>query len=176
MGKIRRRFDAQFKQEICQAVISGQDIREICQDHQLHRQTIERWIARFQQGEPLGKPSVKEKALERENEKLKAKIGELVVHIDLLKKFHQTLSKWKTVRSGFQAALKRAGLPHMRFHDLRHSFVTNCAEKGISWDKTSLITGHRSYQMYQRYRHFFDRSAREVVESFKAPTNYGEKD
>lgn len=83
--------------------------------------------------------------------------------------------KWKTVLTGFKAALKRAGLPNMRFHDLRHSFVTNCAAKGISWDKTSLITGHKSFQMYQRYRHFFDRSAREVVESFKAPTNYEAK-
>jgi len=97
MGKIRRRFDAQFKQEICQAVISGGNIREICQDHQLHRQTVERWISRFQQGEPLGKPGARERALERENEKLKAKIGELVVHIDLLKKFHETLRRRRSV-------------------------------------------------------------------------------
>ncbi len=79
---------------------------------------------------------------------------------------------YKHFLTGFKKTLKRAGLPDMRFHDLRHSFVTNCAEKGISWDKTSLITGHKSFQMYQKYRHFFDKSAREVVESFATPPNF----
>jgi transposase-like protein len=99
MGRIRRRFDAKFKEEICQAILSGQEIREICQDHQLHRQTVERWLERFQQGEDLGRPSTREKALERENEKLKAKIGDLVVQMDLLKKFHKTLQRKKSVNS-----------------------------------------------------------------------------
>lgn len=84
-------------------------------------------------------------------------------------------SKRQTALEGFKGVLKRAGLPHMRFHDLRHSFVSICADKGISWDKTSLITGHRSYQMYQKYRHFFDHSAREVVDSFEAPISYKAK-
>lgn len=99
MGKIKRRFDAQFKAEICQAVISGQEIREICLDHQLHRQTVERWIARFQQGEPLGKLSAREKVLEKQVEKLHAKIGQLTVENDLLKKFHQELRRKRSVDS-----------------------------------------------------------------------------
>ena len=99
MGKIRRRFDTKFKQQICQAVISGQDIRDICQDHQLHRATVLRWVERFQQGEPLGKPSAKEKALEKQVEKLHAKIGQMAVEIDLLKKFHETVRRRRSVDS-----------------------------------------------------------------------------
>ena len=99
MGKIRRRFDAQFKQEICQAVISGVEVREICQDHQLHRQTVERWVAKFQQGEPLGKPSAREKALEKQVEKLHTKIGQMAVENDLLKKFHRELRRRRSVDS-----------------------------------------------------------------------------
>jgi len=99
MGRIYRRFDAKFKQEICEAILAGQDIREICRDHQIHKVTVERWLSKYQHGEPLGKPSIKEKAQEREIEKLKAKIGELVVHIDLLKKFHETLARRRSVDS-----------------------------------------------------------------------------
>lgn len=99
MGKIRRRFDAEFKREICEAVIAGQSINELCQDHQLHKGVVERWVEKFQQGEALGRPSAREKALERENEKLKAKIGDLVVQIDLLKKFQQTLRQRRNVDS-----------------------------------------------------------------------------
>lgn len=80
--------------------------------------------------------------------------------------------KLGSVRLGFKNTLKRADLPDMRFHDLRHSFVTNCAAKGISWDMTSLISGHKSYEMYQRYRHFFDRAALQVIKSFEAPKTF----
>jgi len=99
MGKIRRRFDAKFKQEICEAVLGGQDIRELCQDHQIQRQTVQRWLERFQQGEPLGKPSTREKSLEKQVEKLHAKIGQMAVEIDLLKKFHETVRQRRSVDS-----------------------------------------------------------------------------
>ena len=34
------------------------------------------------------------------------------------------------MENGFPAAVKRAGIPHIRFHDLRHTFATRYAEKG----------------------------------------------
>ena len=42
----------------------------------------------------------------------------------------------------FQAALKRAGLPHQRFHDLRHASATLGLESGESLYEVSQRLGH----------------------------------
>lgn len=97
MGRVRRRFDAAFKETVCQQVLGGQELREICQDHQLSRQTVERWVELYQQGAPLGRPSAVEKAQAREIEKLHAKIGQMAVQIDLLKKIQKTSADKKSV-------------------------------------------------------------------------------
>ena len=87
MGKIHRRFDLQFKNEICQAIESGvSTVKEICQEHQLRQQLVYNWLCVFRKG-ALQKPGLDKTAqLERENEKLKAKIGELTMTVDFLKK------------------------------------------------------------------------------------------
>jgi transposase len=95
MGKVRRRFDAKYKEEICQQILGGVSVVELCHDHQLHRQTVERWVAKFQQGAALSGPTSLEKAQAREIEKLHAKIGQLTVQIDLLKKLDETLRQRK---------------------------------------------------------------------------------
>ena len=89
MGRVRRRFDVKFKEQICQQVLSGTELREVCQEHQLGRQTVERWLAKFESGEALGKPSAKEKMLEKQVEQLHTKIGQMAVQIDLLKKLQE---------------------------------------------------------------------------------------
>lgn len=87
MGKIRRRFDAQFKMRICQVVQSGQQTAaEVCRDHQLSRTVVSRWLSASAAGPIENRPSVRERELERENEKLKAKVGELTMQVDVLKK------------------------------------------------------------------------------------------
>lgn len=100
MGKIKRRFDLQFKTEVVQAIQSGsQTLREICQEHQLSRQTVERWEEKFSQGTLTARQSLREKTQEREIEKLRAKVGDLVMQIDLLKKFHQEVRRKRSVDS-----------------------------------------------------------------------------
>ena len=92
MGKIRRMFDIQFKTQVCQAIESGTHrVVDICREHQLQRSTVEGWMKRHVSGTPISGPSMREKELERENEKLKAKIGELTMTVDLLKK----MENWK---------------------------------------------------------------------------------
>jgi len=44
----------------------------------------------------------------------------------------------------FEPALKRAGLPHMRFHDLRHTAATLLLEAGINPKVVSEMLGHSS--------------------------------
>ena len=91
MGRVRRRFTGEFKEAIVQQVQSGTPIKEVCQEHQLHHQTVTGWISKHEEGKSLHKPSTKEKVQARQIEKLQAKVGELTMTIDLLKKLDESI-------------------------------------------------------------------------------------
>lgn len=92
MGKIKRKFDIQFKVQVCQRIEAGiQTVAEICRDNQIQRTVIEGWMQRYVAGTLTGKTSDREKELEREVERLQAKVGQLTMTIDLLKK----VEAWK---------------------------------------------------------------------------------
>lgn len=92
MGKIRRKFDVGYKIQVCQGIEAGiLKVTEVCHDNQLQRAVVEGWMQRYVAGTLTAKASDRQKELERENEKLKAKIGELTMTIDLLKK----VEAWK---------------------------------------------------------------------------------
>jgi len=100
MGKIRRRFDVQFKTQVCEA-IRGKlaSIGEVCREYQLSRTTVDRWLAAFDEGRLTERSSSRERELERENERLKAKVGELTMQIDILKKIDDWKRREKSVAS-----------------------------------------------------------------------------
>jgi len=60
--------------------------------------------------------------------------------------------RYTNIRTAFEAAVRRAGIPHIRFHDLRHTFATRYMEKG---DVVTLkdILGHKTIEMTLRYAH-----------------------
>ena len=65
------------------------------------------------------------------------------------------------VRDAFYAALEGAGLGHLRagdepivFHDLRHTFGTQCAAKGIDLRRIQAWMGHADVQTTMRYLHY----------------------
>jgi transposase len=92
MGKIRRKFDVSFKTQVCERIEAGiQSIAEICRENQIQRTVVEGWLQRHTAGTLTSKATDRQKELERENEKLKAKIGEMTMTIDLLKK----VEAWK---------------------------------------------------------------------------------
>ncbi len=92
MGKIRRKFDVQFKVQVCQRIEAGvQTVAEICRDNQLQHNVVDGWMRRYVAGSLTTTAGSREKEQEREIEKLKAKIGELTMTIDLLKK----VEAWK---------------------------------------------------------------------------------
>jgi len=100
MGRIRRTFDAQFKTRVCEAIRGGlKTIGEACRENQLSRTTVDRWLLAFDEGRPTGRPSVRERELEREAERLKAKIGELTMQIDILKKIDEWKRQQRSVAS-----------------------------------------------------------------------------
>ena len=53
----------------------------------------------------------------------------------------------------FDRALIRAGLQDFRFHDLRHTAITELARKLPNLLELSAVSGHKSLKMLQRYYH-----------------------
>ncbi len=53
----------------------------------------------------------------------------------------------------FGTIKKDLGLADLHFHDLRHEAVSRLVEAGLSDQKVSAISGHKSMQMLRRYTH-----------------------
>jgi site-specific recombinase XerD len=62
-------------------------------------------------------------------------------------------SYWKDVRGGFNATLTKAGLPRIRIHDMRHSFVSNLVMAGEDLRTVQELAGHRSITTTMNYAH-----------------------
>ncbi len=87
MGKIRRKFEAEFKRQLIAQIEAGHlSVSQAARDHQLSRSLVERWRNQYHNHALVDRPSSRERQLEAENEKLKAKIGDLVMQIDHIKK------------------------------------------------------------------------------------------
>ena len=87
MGKIRRKFNVGFKQQVIQEIESGLvNKAQAARKYEISAGVIDRWIWKYRDGTLIDKPSNQELAVKAENERLKAKIGELTMQIDLLKK------------------------------------------------------------------------------------------
>ena len=53
----------------------------------------------------------------------------------------------------YAPAIKHAGLPHLRFHDLRHTFVSHCAQAGVPLAKIARWVGHSDTRTTEHYYH-----------------------
>src|SRR6185295_6086368 len=53
----------------------------------------------------------------------------------------------------YKPAVRRAGLREIRFHDLRHTFVTYCAAAGVPLAKVADWVGHSDAKITEIYRH-----------------------
>jgi integrase len=73
------------------------------------------------------------------------------------------------IRRLFRAALKRAGLPHMRFHDLRHCYASLLVAQGAHPKFISEQLGHASAQItMDRYSHLLDQSYADESDKLEA--------
>ncbi|HSH28410.1 MAG TPA: site-specific integrase [Thiohalobacter sp.] len=57
------------------------------------------------------------------------------------------------VKHSWQRCRQRAGLPDLRFHDLRHEATSRLFEKGFNIMEVASITGHQDLKMLKRYTH-----------------------
>lgn len=55
--------------------------------------------------------------------------------------------------ANFESACKRAGIEDLHFHDLRHTAITNMANKFSNILELSAVTGHRQLSMLKKYYH-----------------------
>lgn len=97
MGKVRRKFDADFKRQLIAEIDAGRtSISQAARDHQLSRSLVERWRDQYRNNALVDRPSPRERQLEAENEKLKAKIGDLVMQMDHIKKLQAWVQRQKS--------------------------------------------------------------------------------
>ena len=87
MGRIRRKFETEFKRELIAQIESGQlNAQQAAREHQVSRSLIDYWREQYRSNKLVDRPSKRERRLEAENEKLKTKIGDLVMQMEHLKK------------------------------------------------------------------------------------------
>jgi integrase len=92
-----------------------------------------------------------------------------VRHIPINKKAQETLesilephtghvfvyrgSPIKAVKTAFAGAVRRAGIPSCRFHDLRHTFATRLVLAGVDLATVMQLMGHASISTTMKYAH-----------------------
>ena len=57
------------------------------------------------------------------------------------------------VQKAFLRGCRRAGVPDLRFHDLRHEAASRLFERGLNMMEVASVTGHKTLQMLKRYTH-----------------------
>ena len=68
------------------------------------------------------------------------------------------------LRRSFVKACHEAGINDFRFHDLRHTFVTNMRRAGKQDRSIRAITGHKTFVVFTRYDTVSDEDIKKVVE------------
>ena len=73
------------------------------------------------------------------------------------------------IKTSWKGALRRAGLPHYRFHDLRHTFNSRLAEIGIIADVRKELMGHSGGgDVHSMYTHVELPTLREAIQRLEA--------
>lgn len=96
---------------------------------------------------------------------LKNKIKVRNIHRDLVFPSQQGTRITDTnLGRAFRNALKKAKIEGFRFHDLRHTFASRCAQGGVDLSIVQKYLGHKDPRMVQRYSHHSIESLRKGIE------------
>jgi integrase len=78
------------------------------------------------------------------------------------------LDRHGAVRSSFDKLVRDLALTDFRFHDLRHTFASELAMKGVDLLTIAQLLGHSSTRMTERYAHLSPNHKRVAVEMLAA--------
>lgn len=109
MGRIRRKFDADFKRRIVADIENKvTTLTAAAREHGISPTVIKYWQKQLLEGGIPDSVSSREKAQEKEIKELRAKIGELVMENDILKK----MEEWKEQRKKLDTSVVTASNLH----------------------------------------------------------------
>jgi integrase len=69
------------------------------------------------------------------------------------------------IKKGWAAALRDAGIAHIRFHDIRHTFGTRAVDGGAPLSAVKEVMGHSDIRTTIRYVDATDECKRKAVEA-----------
>lgn len=72
------------------------------------------------------------------------------------------------LKSGFRRAREAAGMPHVHYHDLRHSCATILLSLDVPLDVVRDVLGHSTIRMTERYAHALVHRQRQALEGLGA--------
>lgn len=72
---------------------------------------------------------------------------------------------YKSIKTSFKNALKKAKIENFRFHDLRHTFASHLAMNGWNLRTIQQLMGHKTFAMTLRYSHLSKTHLQEAVYS-----------
>jgi integrase len=78
---------------------------------------------------------------------------------------HETKKPYVSIKHSWQTARKKAGLPELHVHDLRHSFASACVNSGVSLLTVGKLLGHKDYSSTMRYSHLANDTLAAAVEA-----------
>ena len=70
---------------------------------------------------------------------------------------------YRSIRTAFATAVKRAGLDDFHFHDLRHVFATTLKTRGADLSDIKEYLGHKSLEMTNRYSHVTSERKQSII-------------
>lgn len=71
---------------------------------------------------------------------------------------------YETFHLAWDRARRRVGIPHVRMHDLRHTYASMLINKGASIYEVQRLLGHHHVSMTERYAHLMPNTLAERVE------------
>lgn len=86
-------------------------------------------------------------------------------------KYGELLSPWYSTKYFNETERKVKIIPHKRFHDLRHTHITELVEAGISLPIIQQRVGHSDIRMTMKYTHITPETQKYVVSMQNAKTN-----
>ena len=98
------------------------------------------------------------------NDRVAGTLFNIVQNADIPYIFHNKQGKpFTSVKKSFATALRRSRISNFRFHDLRHTFASHLAIKGIDLNTIRELLGHKSMRMTLRYAHLNQEHKQQAV-------------